>query len=269
MPLEVMCIGAHPDDVEGSMGGTASLFRKRGDHVTIISVTDGGKGHYFEEYINNPEALAHRRLLEAQAASKIIGANYHTMGISDGELYINAANTEEMIRVIRSCGERGRGPELVITNRPNDYHRDHRYTAQLVLDASYMLTVPAICPDVQALSRMPVIAYWQDDFNEGGAFRADVVIDIEIALEAKARMTSCHQSQYFEWLPFNSLTLDEVPSCDEDRYKYRLSAVAERAQLLGQRYMNRPNTFVEAFQISEYGRQCNGDELSDLFPMQG
>src|SRR3712207_7656203 len=46
-----------------------------------------------------------------------------------------------------SWGPPGVGPDLVLVNRPNDYHRDHRYTAQLVLDATYLLTVPLMAPD--------------------------------------------------------------------------------------------------------------------------
>jgi LmbE family N-acetylglucosaminyl deacetylase len=50
----ILCVGAHPDDVEGSIGGTVTLMRQRGDIVRFLSVTDGGKGHYREDYATNP-----------------------------------------------------------------------------------------------------------------------------------------------------------------------------------------------------------------------
>ena len=92
------------------------------------------------------------------------------MGLHDGEVYVTQAATGSMVRIIRSYGPPGHGPDLVLLNRPNDYHRDHRYTAQLVLDATYMLTVPPMCPDTRHLEHMPVFAYWNDVFTEGGSF---------------------------------------------------------------------------------------------------
>jgi len=43
--------------------------------------------------------------------------------------------------------------DVVITNRPNDYHPDHCYTSILVQDSAYMVTVPFFCPDVPALKK--------------------------------------------------------------------------------------------------------------------
>ena len=90
----------------------------------------------------------------------------------------------------------------MLLNRPNDYHRDHRYTSQLVLDAVYMLMVPLLCPETPAMKRMPVLAYWFDGFIEGGAFRPDVVVPIDAVAETKARCIGEHESQIFEWLPY-------------------------------------------------------------------
>src|SRR2546423_7332979 len=98
----ILCIGAHPDDNEGSIGGTAAMFRKRGDAVKLVSVTDGSKGHFAPEYIHDPDALASRRAEEACAAAAVIGAEYESMHISDGEVYVTQSATEEMVRLVRS-----------------------------------------------------------------------------------------------------------------------------------------------------------------------
>ena len=183
--------------------------------------------------------------------------------------------THALIRTIRGWGEPGEGPDLVLTNRPNDYHRDHRYTAQAVLDASYVLTVPTLCPEVPHLRRMPIFAYWSDRFREGGAFRPDVVIPIDAALEIKASIGLQHESQIFEWLPYNAGRLDEVPAGAADRRRY----VLERLRARGAAVLARPGTrealgpaaatttAAEAFQISEYGRQPSEAELRALFPL--
>jgi len=268
--IHVLCIGAHPDDNEGSIGGTAALMRLRGDTVRFVSVTDGSKGHYAPGYIADPEMLVRRRHEEATTAAMVIGADYRNMGIPDGEVYVTPANTEEMVRLIRSFGPSGQGPDLVLLNRPNDYHRDHRYTSQLVLDATYMLTVPPMCPDVRHLDRMPVFAYWQDDFSEGGRFRPDVVVDIGVVLEQKSDMTAAHVSQYFEWLPYNAGTLANVPSDAAERRALRAENVRNRAAWWRGKFADAAppgSQYVEAFQISEYGRRPSPDELKELFPI--
>lgn len=274
MPLYVLGIGAHPDDNEGSIGGTAALFRRRGDVVRFVSVTDGSKGHFAPEYIADPHALAVRRQAEAEAAASLIGAEYESLGIPDGEVYVTPAATEAMVRLIRSFGPPGRGPDLVLLNRPCDYHRDHRYTAQLVLDATYMLTVPPMCPDARHLDRMPVFAYWQDQFTEGGAFRADVVVPIDSVIETKMSMICCHESQFFEWLPFNRGELGTFPRDPAERrrvvsarWKSYAAAYRERFAPLLAGTPAESSQFVEAFQISEYGRRPSPEELPTPFPV--
>lgn len=275
--MHILCIGAHPDDNEFSVGGTAALLRQRGDAVRFVSVTNGDKGHYTDEYKADPVRLAARRLAEAQNAAAVIGAEYQTLGVHDGEVYVDLPTTEAMVRCIRSFGEPGKGPDLVLLNRPVDYHRDHRYTAQLVLDATYMLTVPLMCPDTRHLDRMPVFAYWYDDFRDLIPFRADIAIAIDAVMEAKIDMLCAHVSQVFEWLPYNAGTLDQVPPetdpagrrarvgqwvCGRGEYrKTQTAAILEK-------WIGRSTAkYAEAFQICEYGRVPNEAELRTLFPI--
>lgn len=274
-PRHILCIGAHPDDNELSVGGTAARFRRRGDAVRFVSVTNGDRGHFYDEYKANPAKLAARRLIEAQNGAAVIGADYQTLGVHDGEVYVDKATTEAIVRCIRSFGEPGRGPDLVLLNRPVDYHRDHRYTAQLVLDATYMLTVPLMCPDTRHLDRMPVFAYWYDDFRDLVPFRADVVVPIDDVLEQKIDMVCAHESQLFEWLPYNAGILDQVPpdaAGRRERIAERLRSRGEHRRKETQDVLNRwlganDVQYAEPFQICEYGTIPSEDELRALFPL--
>ncbi|MGV3618837.1 MAG: PIG-L deacetylase family protein [Fimbriimonas sp.] len=273
MPLQVLCIGAHPDDCEGSVGGTAVRYRERGDEVTFVSVTDGSRGHYAQEYRDHLFFLVRRRRDESVAAARIGDVRFRNLGLRDGEVYVDKESTEAMIRLIRGTGEPTQGPDVVLLNRPCDYHRDHRYTAQLVLDASYMLTVPYLCPDVPALRRMPVFAYWGDTFTESGAFRPDVVVPIDTAIVTKRDMMLAHASQYLEWLPYNAgpgTPLGDLPLEPVARIKAAGEVLVERSRRTANAYRDRlpeGTRFAEAFQISEYGRQLAPEEHATFFPI--
>ena len=272
--MYILVIGAHPDDAEASIGGCAALWRRRGDFVRYISITDGRSGHYAAEYARDPQALISRRRAESEAAAAVIGASCVNLGVPDGAVYVTAETTEALVREIRTFGpEPGVGPDLVVTNRPVDYHRDHRYGAQMVLDASYMLTVPLFCPDTPAMKHMPTIAYYHDRFTEISAFRADVIIAIDDVMDEKTRQFAAHESQVYEWLPFNRGQLDQVPSDRSERLSWLRHTWTEslgarvRAACADSLHTSLPHgRYAEAFQISEYGHQPTSAELDALFP---
>lgn len=270
-----MIIGAHPDDNELNCGGLTARLTNRGHKVRYVSITNGDKGHFASAYIDNPALLAERRLIEAQNAAASVGADYICLNVHDGEVYVDKPTTEAVIRTIRSFGEPGKGPDLVIFNRTVDYHRDHRYTAQLVVDATYMLTVPMMCPDTPFLTRMPVFAHWFDVFTEHGAFLPEIAVPIDDVFEQKVDAVACHVSQLFEWLPYNAGQLDVVPADPEER-RVRLrdqllarAAVRTVASKDARLHGNPDAVSVEAYRICEYGRRPSDDELRVLFTIDG
>ena len=146
----ILVFGAHPDDAEFHIGGLLSLYRELDFAVKIISVTSGAAGHYNIA----GDVLARRRLAESQAASALIGSVFEAWDYPDGQLEPTLDLRAQVIHEIRTFK-----PDLVLTHRPYDYHPDHRAVAQLVQDASYMVTVPPIVPDTPILPRDPVVAY--------------------------------------------------------------------------------------------------------------
>src|SRR5262249_6951039 len=193
-PLRLLIIGAHPDDADYHAGGTAAYYAAAGHTVKMVSLTNGDAGHHL---LRGPE-LARRRKAEAAASGAVIGASDEVFDNPDGWLQPSPQARTQVIRLIRSFQ-----PDLVLTHRPNDYHPDHRYTSQLVQDAAYMVTVPAVVPDTPHLARDPVIAYLPDDFQKPTPFRPDVVVDVGGVVEQVVTMLHCHRSQFYEWLPYN------------------------------------------------------------------
>jgi LmbE family N-acetylglucosaminyl deacetylase len=265
-----MMVGAHPDDAEYKAGGLAALYRRLGHDVLFVSVTDGSAGHH---QVSGPP-LAARRRAEAAASAAILGLQYEVWDNPDGRLEHTLPRREQMIRAIRRYS-----PDLLLTHRPNDYHPDHRVTSQLVQDAAYLLTVPAICPETPHLKRDPVIAYVADEFNRPYPFDPSVVVDITSVWDAKVAMLHAHQSQFYEWLPFNLGYPHDVPAADADRRDWlseRLAALSSRlADRIRPELVARCETFraqdlrlIEAFEGCEYGAPLDAATIARLFPFQ-
>jgi N-acetylglucosamine malate deacetylase 1 len=267
-PLRLLIIGAHPDDADYHAGGLAALYRAAGHVVKLISLTDGGAGHQ----ILRGAALTKRRKAEAAAAGAVIGATYDVYDNPDGALLPTLEIRTQVIRLLRSFQ-----PDLVLTHRPNDYHPDHRYTSQLVQDAAYLVTVPAVVPDAPHLPRDPVIAYLPDHFRKPYPFQPSVVVDVGGVFDQIVDMLHCHQSQFYEWLPYNQGRLAEVPRQDRERHAWLATSVRARLEELANRYRElvvaaygpqRGNEIrtIEAFEACEYGAPLDDAARRMLFP---
>jgi LmbE family N-acetylglucosaminyl deacetylase len=264
----ILAIGAHPDDCDFGAGGLAALCVRAGHRVHFVAATNGDAGHY--EMGGAP--LARRRRAEAQAAAAVIGIDYTVLDNHDGELEPSLANRRTIVRLIREIG-----PNLILTHRPNDYHPDHRYTAQLVQDAAYMVIVPGLAALTPHLPANPIILYMSDRFQRPYPFQPDVVVDVDDVLDLKLEMLHQHTSQVYEWLPFNHGDLEEVPAGDDERRAWLRERYAPPYAEMADRYRDRLISLygtthgaqvrhAEAFEVSEYGARLTPDTFLWLFP---
>lgn len=268
-PPRLLILGAHPDDAEFHAGGLASLYRRLGNTVKMVSVTNGGAGHH---RYSSAELVAIRRK-EAAAAGAVIGATYETWDFPDGSLLPTLEVRERIIREIRSFR-----PDVVLTHRTNDYHPDHRAVGQAVQDASYMVTVPLVVSDAPILTRDPVVAYMPDLFTRPCPLRPDVTLDATPMMDTILEMLACHQSQVFDFLPFNEGYAQPVPDEPALRHDWLrgwfLNRVARRADrfrsaLIDQYGPERGNAAVlaEVYEISEYAAHLEPAARARLFPV--
>ncbi len=264
----LLILGAHPDDAEFHGGGIASLYRQLDRPVKLISVTDGSAGHHQR----TRQELVPLRRSEAARAGEVIGAAYETWDFPDGALEATLDVRHRIIQEIREFQ-----PDLVLTHRTCDYHPDHRAVGQCVQDASYMVTVPHVVPDVPALRRDPVVAYLPDLFRRPSPMRADVILDISDQMDTIAKMLACHRSQLFEWLAYHDGVLDTVPENESEKLAWVRAWVERhivpRAERFREDLVTRfgqvegsATQFIEFFEISEYASQPDQQRLRELFP---
>jgi LmbE family N-acetylglucosaminyl deacetylase len=267
--LRIICFGAHPDDCELQVGGTAALWAAQGHHVKLVSVTNGDIGHWREA--GGP--LARRRTAEVQKADRLLGVACEVLDIHDGELLPTLENRRTITRLIREWNA-----DVVMSHRPNDYHPDHRYTGVLVQDAAYMVTVPFFCPDVPHLTTNPVFLYFPDRFQKPNPFQPDVAVAIDSVIEKKLDALDALESQFYEGGANGSAAL--MPTDPEKQRDRRLKVRAQfaaRNQGIADKYRGVLEQWygkdrsakvraAEAFEVCEYGRRPTKAELAKLFP---
>jgi LmbE family N-acetylglucosaminyl deacetylase len=267
--LRIICFGAHPDDAEIGVSGTAALWAAKGHAVKLVAVTNGDIGHWNEA--GGP--LARRRKIEVERAAKILGTTVEVLDNHDGELLPTLENRKTITKLIREWKA-----DIVISHRPNDYHPDHRYTGVLVQDAAYMVTVPNFAPDVPHLTNNPVFMYFTDRFEKPNPFQADVIVDVDSVMEKKLDGLLGMVSQFYEGGANGSAELmSNDPAKQKERWAVVRKRFVDRQKAVADKY--RANLeewygkergskvqYAEAFEICEYGRRPDKAELKILFP---
>lgn len=267
--LRIIIFGAHPDDAEYRGAGVAMKWARAGHHVKLVSTTNGDVGHW--QQAGGPLAL--RRKQEVAEVARRLGVANEVLDIHDGEIMPTLENRRTITRLIREWNA-----DIVITNRPNDYHPDHRYTSILVQDAAYMVTVPFFCPDVPFLKKNPVFFYTSDRFERPSPFRADLAVAIDDVIEPTLDALLVMVSQIHEGGANGHAGLypgDPAGRAARDTEvrknlagRYAAAARTYRAALA--RFYGderaRQVRYAQAFEICEYGRRPSAEEIKSLFP---
>ena len=125
MKVDVLAIGAHPDDVELGCGGTIAKLISEGKKVAILDLTQGELG---------TRGTNETRAIEAKNAAEILGISAReNLKMKDGFLI----NSEEyQLRIIKAI--RTYQPEIVFCNAVDDRHPDHAKAAKLASDACFL-----------------------------------------------------------------------------------------------------------------------------------
>jgi LmbE family N-acetylglucosaminyl deacetylase len=189
-PAQVLVVAPHPDDAEFGVAGTVARWTREGKDVVYVVCTSGDKGT--SDVNMKPEELAKIREQEQQAAAKVLGVRevvflrHPDQGLEDTSEF-----RKEIVRLIRKYK-----PEMVATADPYRkymWHRDHRITGQVVLDAifPYARDYHAY-PDLIQEGFLPhkvreVLLWGTEDPN----YRSNITDTFDTKLAA----LSCHKSQ--------------------------------------------------------------------------
>ena len=176
MPVDVLAVAAHPDDVELTCAGTLIRWKNTGRSFGIVDLTRGEMG-------TRGDAATRER--ESKRSAEILGASFReTLDFGDGGLDHSRENELVLIDVIRR-----EKPRLVLTSYPDDRHPDHRRAGELVRDASYYAGLRKLETKYPAHRPQQTI-YFSTAYLHTPTFIVDVTATMEKRREAIRAFTS-------------------------------------------------------------------------------
>jgi N-acetylglucosamine malate deacetylase 1 len=178
--VDILAIGAHPDDMELICGGTLIRANMLGRSTGILDLAAG------EMASRGTPAL---RATEAAKAAKVMGVSVReNLGFPDGGIQ-NTPDTRAKVAVVI----RRLKPKIVITHSQHGRHPDHPMVAQLVRDACFVAGLKKIAPEFaphRPLKVIHALSFRED--NQKPTF----VVDITESFEKKLEAIGCYASQF-------------------------------------------------------------------------
>ena len=183
--MRVLCISAHPDDMELQCAGTLLKCKQRGDEVFVCHVNNGDMGHF--EIM--PDELGPMRINEAKNACALAGFTHLTCDIGDLKSYYQSREQKDiLVDIIRQVN-----PDMIITMYPDDYMCDHIAASKLAFDAAFMASVPHYVTKYPATDKVCPMYYMEPHY--GFNFIPTDYVDITDTFDKKIDMLQCHKSQ--------------------------------------------------------------------------
>ncbi|WP_298324414.1 bacillithiol biosynthesis deacetylase BshB1 [uncultured Dokdonia sp.] len=185
MKLDILAIGAHPDDVELGCGATIAKEIANGKKVGILDLTRGELG---------TRGSAEIRDEEAAAAAKILGvAVRENIALADGFFVNDKESQLKIIEVIRKYQ-----PEMVLCNAITDRHIDHGKGSKLASDACFLSGLKKIETIVDGKSQekwRPKTVYHYIQWQH---IEPDVVVDVSGFIDKKCDAVFAYSSQFHD-----------------------------------------------------------------------
>lgn len=185
--VDVMAIGAHPDDVEFGCGGILAKMASEGKRLVIVDLTLGEMGTY---------GTPSQRRAEAHQAAHLIGAERVNLEMGDCSVVDSIENREKLVSVIREYQ-----PKLVLATmwKGEQNHPDHLACGQMARHACRLARFKNILPGVKPHTPGGILHYTQKNFDP-----PHFIIDISDHVEMWKKMILAHDSQmqtkpYLEW----------------------------------------------------------------------
>ncbi len=182
MKTDILCFGAHSDDVEIGMGGTIAKYTDKGHTVVICDLTEA-------ELSSNGHPV--NRIKEANQAAAVLGVKERlNLNMGDRQLYPIPENISKIVSVIRMYK-----PEIIFIPAVPDRHPDHGHCASLVEEAVFSAGIRKYEDKQKLEAHKPkyVFYYMINSFHQ-----PDFCVDISDYFQCKLSSLKSYSSQFIK-----------------------------------------------------------------------
>ncbi len=237
MKLDILAIGAHPDDVELGCGATIAKEISLGKKVGILDLTRGELG---------TRGSAEIRDQEASNAAKILGVTIReNLNFADGFFVNDKKHQLEIIKTLRKYQ-----PEIVLCNAIDDRHIDHGKGSKLVSDACFLAGLRKIETVLDGVVQKPWRPKHVYHYIQWKNLEPDFVVDVTGFIDVKMEAVLAYSSQFFD-------PKSKEPSSPISSENF-LNSIKYRAQDLGRLI---GTDYAEGFTVERF---VAVDKLDDL-----
>jgi len=180
--VDIVAVGAHPDDGEIAMGASLAGFVRRGYSAAIIDLTDGEP----TPFGNKPT-----RRREAAAAALELGVTRHTLKLPNRKLFDTVAARESLAVLLRKMR-----PWVLFLPYPVDAHPDHWEGSALALAGRFYSKLSKTT--MAGKPWYPPNVFYHLGTHLGHAPEPPLILDVSEDFRAKMRAVSCYQSQFYK-----------------------------------------------------------------------
>lgn len=186
--IDILAIGAHPDDLEFGCGGILAVLASQGRSIVLADLTLGDRGTH-----GTPEI----RRKEAEAAAQIIGAERVFLNFHDCEIIDSFEGRQKLVDLIRHFK-----PKLILAPfwKGECSHPDHLGTGLMARYASRYARFAKILPNIATHTPQGILHYYIHRHES-----VDFLIDVSDHVQTWTKMMHCHTSQMknFNYVDFN------------------------------------------------------------------
>ena len=183
--IDILAIGAHPDDVELGCSGTLAKEISNGKKVGIIDLTRGELGTRGSVEIRENEAIH---------AAKILDVSFReNLNFKDGFFKNDTDHQLKLIQVIRKYR-----PKLILCNAIDDRHIDHPKAAKLVLDSCFLSGLKKIKTNLDGVDQNPWRPINIFHYIQWKNLDPDFVVDISDFFNKKISAVKAFKSQFYD-----------------------------------------------------------------------
>ncbi len=226
--LDILAVGAHPDDVELGCGATIAKEISLGKKVGILDLTRGELGTRGSAEIRDEEAVR---------AAELLGVTIReNLAFADGFFVNDKEHQLEIIKIIRKYK-----PEIVLCNALDDRHIDHGKGSKLVSDACFLAGLRMIETKLNGVIQEAWRPKQVYHYIQWKNLKPDFVVDVTGYIDVKMDAVRTYASQFYD--PNSKEPISPITS------KNFIDSIKYRAQDLG-RIIG--TDFAEGFNVERY-----------------